>query len=317
VIPPIQEKKMMGDEQEKAEEEEGHYELATSLFLHLFGGTTSSNLTLDRNASPDSSGSKATSPSRSSLNQPLMPVISTKPEATAVENATNDPSPQQNPKQPSPMQASPSNSSQMQSTSPSGTSTNQGKVTLPGSSSPRQPVTPVFSTKLITVAGESTTNTPSPQQNLKQHSSTQETQTALVVKPEIVGINKSESSGTNESEKGVMTRQKAVSKGKELKEVNKAEDPEAKAKLLRALACQKKEKEQQETTNGNEQDEGKFISNNSPQPKPSDIDPQVRSPVVTFKTEASVTTPMRSPSTKTSSSTPSNLTKSDSSEPKT
>ena len=98
--------------------------------------------------------------------------------------------------------------------------------------------------------------------------------------------------------------------------MNKAKDPEAKAKLLRALACPKKMKEQQETADANEQDESKVESNNSPQPESSDIDPQVRSPVVTFKTETSVTTPVRSPSTKTSSSTPSDLTKSDSLEPK-
>jgi len=104
-----------------------------------------------------------------------------------------------------------------------------------------------------------------------------------------------------------MTRQKAVTKGKELKEVNEADDPEAKAKLLRALACQKKM---------NEQNEGKTESNNSPQPEPSNTDPQVRSPVVTFKTDTSVTTPLRSPSTKTLSSTPSDLMKSDTLEPK-
>jgi len=70
------------------------------------------------------------------------------------------------------------------------------------------------------------------------------------------------------------------------------------------------------TTDVNEQDESKVKLNSSPQPKPSNTKPQVRSPVVTFKTDASVTTPMRSPSTKTSSSTPSDLTKSDSSETK-
>jgi len=60
----------------------------------------------------------------------------------------------------------------------------------------------------------------------------------------------------------------------------------------------------------------KVEKNDSPQPKPSNVDPQVRSPVVTFKTETSITTPMRSPSTKTSSSTPSDITRSDSSEQK-
>jgi len=113
-----------------------------------------------------------------------------------------------------------------------------------------------------------------------------------------------------------MTRLKAVTKGKKLKEVNEAEDPEAKAKLLRAIARHGKEEEQKMATEANEQDEGKVGSSNSPQPKPSNTDPQVRSPVVTFKTSASVTTPMRSSSTKTSSSTPSDLMKSDSSEQK-
>jgi len=58
----------------------------------------------------------------------------------------------------------------------------------------------------------------------------------LAAKPENAGTNKSESSGTTESEKGAMTRLRAVSKGKELKAVNEAKDPEAKAKLLRAMA---------------------------------------------------------------------------------
>jgi len=129
----------------------------------------------------------------------------------------------------------------------------------------------------------------------------------LVAKPENAGTNKSESSGTAESKKGAMTRLRAVTKGKELKAVNKAEDPEAKAKLLRATARQKKEREQKATTDASEQDKDKVEQNNSPQPKPSNTDPQVRSPVVTFKTEASITTPMRSPSTETSSSTPSDL----------
>jgi len=70
------------------------------------------------------------------------------------------------------------------------------------------------------------------------------------------------------------------------------------------------------TTDASEQDKGKVEQNNSLQPKPSNTDPQVRSPVVTFKTDASITTPMRSPSTKTSSSTPSDLTRLDSSEQK-
>jgi len=66
-----------------------------------------------------------------------------------------------------------------------------------------------------------------------------------------------------------------------------------------------------------EQDKGKVRSSNSPQPEPSNTDSQVRSPVVTFKTNASITTPVRSSPTKTSSSTPSDLTtKSDSSEQK-
>jgi len=113
-----------------------------------------------------------------------------------------------------------------------------------------------------------------------------------------------------------MTRQKAVTKGKELKEVNEAEDPEAKAKLLRATVRHRKEQEQRMAIGASEQDKGKVGSSNSPQPEPSNADSQVRSPVVTFKTNASITTPMRSSPTKTSSSTPSDLTKSASSEQK-
>jgi len=154
------------------------------------------------------------------------------------------------------------------------------------------------------------------QQSPKQSSPTQETQIALVVKPENAGTKKSESSGTTESEKGAMTRLRAVTKGKELKAVNEAKDPEAKAKLLRAIARQKKEREQKATTDASKQDKDKVKQNNSPQPKPANTDPQVRSPVATFKTDASITTPMRSPSTKTSSSTPSDLMRSDSSEQK-
>jgi len=184
------------------------------------------------------------------------------------------------------------------------------------SSSPKQPVTPVVSTRLITADGENTANTLSAQQNPKQSSPTQETQIVLVAKPESTGTNKSESSGTTKSKKGAMTRLRAASKGKELKGANEAEVPEAKAKLLRATARHKKEKEQQDAIDANEQDKDEVESNNSPQPKPSNTDPQARSPVVTFKTDASVTTPMRSPSTETSSGTPSDLTKSDSSEQK-
>jgi len=161
----------------------------------------------------------------------LTPVISAKPEAATVENITNGPSPQQTPKQPGPTQASPSEASP--------------------SSSPKQPVTPVISTRLITAARENTANTLSTQQNPKQPSPTQETHIALVVKPESTSTDKSESSGTNKSERGVVTRQKADTKGKELKEVNEAKCPEAKAKLLRAKACQKKEKEQQDAIGAN------------------------------------------------------------------
>jgi len=238
----------------------------------------------------------ATSPSGSGHNQHLTPVISTKPKAATVQNITNVPPPQQIPKQPNPTQASPSK------TSPS--------------SSLKQPVTPVISTKPITTDGENTIVTLPIQQNPKQSSPIQETQIILVVNPESTDANKSESSGTTESGKGALTRLRAITKGKELKGVNKAEDPEAKAKLLRALARQKKENEQKVTTDVNEQDKSKVELNSSPQPKPSNTEPQVRCPVVTSKTDASVTTLMRSPSTKTSSSTPSDLTKSDSSETK-
>jgi len=177
------------------------------------------------------------------------------------------------------------------------------------------PVTTLVSTKLTIVTGENTTNTASPQPSPKQPSPTTETQITPVTKPESTSTNESESSGTNESEKGVMTRLKAVSKGKEIKEVNEAEDPEAKAKLLRAKARLKKM--QQDAIENNEQDKDEVATTNSPQPSPPGNDPQVRSPAITFKTETSVTTPIRSPSTKTSSSTPSDLTKSDASETKT
>jgi len=179
-----------------------------------------------------------------------------------------------------------------------------------------QAVTPVISTRIINADAENTNNTSAVQQSPKQASPTQETQMVLFSKPENAGANASESSGTTESGKGAMTRQRAVSKGKELKAVNEAEDPEAKAKSLRALARQKKEEERKAAIDAIEQDKNKAEKNNSPQPKPSNVDPQVRSPVVTFKTDASVTTPMRSPSTKTSSSTPSDITRSDSSEQK-
>jgi len=316
----IQEEKTVEGEQEDADEEDKYYELATDVYPELFGGTTINNTTPEQTAPsksspssgqiapPKSSSPMATSPAPSNSNtspvqvttlkkaspmasspirpnptQFLMLVISTKPEDANAENIA---------KQPSPMQASPSKASP--------------------SSGPKQPVTPVISTRLITADGENTANTLSIQQSPKQNSPTQETQIALIAEPENTSINKSESSGTNESEKGVMTRQKAVTKGKELKGVNEAKDPEAKAKLLRAIARHRKEKEQRMVIDANKQDKDKVGSSNSPQPKPSNTDPQVRSPVVTFKTEALVTSPMRSPSTKTSSSTPSDLTKSDS-----
>jgi len=320
----IQEEKTIEEEQGDADEEEQHYELATDIFPELFSGTTIGNTTPEQTAPSNSSPSSAqiappksstpmaTSPAPSNSNtspvqatrpknaspaasppsrpnptQLLTPVISTKP-GDANAGSINQ--------QPSPMQASPSKASP--------------------SSDPKQPVTPVISTKLITADGENTANTLSIQQSPKQTSPTQETQITLIAEPENTSINKSKSSGTNESEKGVMTRQKAVTKGKELKGVNEAEDPEAKAKLLRAIARHRKEKEQKMAIEANEQDKGKVGSSNSPQPEPSNADSQVRSPVVTFKTNASITTPMRSPSTKTSLSTPSDLTKSDSSEQK-
>jgi len=128
----------------------------------------------------------------------------------------------------------------------------------------------------------------------KQSSPTQENQVALMVKPGSADTNKSESSGTAESGK-VMTRQRTQSKGKELKGVNEAEDPEAKARMLRALVRLKKEKEQAQTGSSRSDSPAK---------------------IVTFNLGTSVTTPVRSPSTKTSSSTPSDLSKSDSSDQK-
>jgi len=236
---PIQEEKTIGDEQESANEEEEHYELATDVFPDLFSGTTTGNATPEQTVSPNSSPNPvqaatpkndnptatpptppnksaspvqvttpksaspvATSPSGPNPSQPLMPIVSTKPGNAMAENTIKQPSP---------------------------------------SSSPKQSVTPVISTRPIVADGENTANTLSVQQNPKPSSPTQETQIALVGKPENAGTNKSESSGTTESEKGAMTRLRAIIKGKELKAVNKAEDPEAKAKLLRAIARQKKE----------------------------------------------------------------------------
>jgi len=129
---------------------------------------------------------------------------------------------------------------------------------------------------------------------LKQSSPTQGNQVALTIKPGSADTNKSESSGTTESGKP-MTRQRTHTKGKELKGVNEAEDPEAKARKLRALARQKKEKEQAQTGSS---------SSDSP------------AKIVTFNLGTSVTTPVGSPATKTSSSTPSDLSKSDSSDQK-
>ena len=195
VAPPIQEEKLIGNKQEDAEEEEEeHCQLGSTVHPYLFGETTSGNATLEQIEPPNSNPSPdqdATPPGGSSPNQHLMPVISAKPEAATMEELWMfGPSPQQTPKQPSPAQASPSKASP--------------------SSSPKQPVTPVVSTRLVTEDGENTANTLSMQQNPKQPRPTQETQIALTVKPGSTGTNKSESSGTNESEKGVMTGQKAA-----------------------------------------------------------------------------------------------------------
>jgi len=312
---PIQEEKTIENEQGDDNEEEEYYELAADLFPDLFSGTTTGNATPEQTASPTSSpgptqvaasknasptatsptrpnnsssptqvatptisGSPmATTPSRPNPSQLLTPVVSTKPGNAAAENTAKQPSPK-----PSPMQA----------------------------------VTPVISTRIINADAENTNNTLAVQQSSKQASPTQETRMVLFSKPENTGANTSESSGTTESGKGAMTRQRAMIKGKELKAVNEAEDPEAKAKSLRAQARQKKEEERKAPIDAIEQDKNKAEKNNSPQPKPSSVDPQVRSPVVTFKTDTSVTTPMQSPSTKMSSSTPSDITRSDSSKQK-
>ena len=132
-----------------------------------------------------------------------------------------------------------------------------------------------------------------------------------------------------------MTRHKAATKGKEGKEVNKAEDPEAKAKRMRAIACLKKEKEQQETSKTKEQDKDEVESSNNCQPKslvtnaPSKspaTTPEPKSPATTLptkslvaspKSKSTVTTPKRPIAVKPFASTPSNLSKSDSSDPKT
>jgi len=209
----IQEEKTIEDEQEDAEEVDKYYELATEAFPEWFSGTTIGNTTPEQTATSNNSPSlskiaptkspspmatspapsnsntspvqattpkntspMASSPSRLNPSQLLTPVISTKPENATAENIT---------KQPSPMQASPSK------TNPS--------------SGPTQPVTPVISTKLITADGENTADTLSVQQSPTQASPTQETQIALTAGPENTSINKSESSGTNESKKGVMT----------------------------------------------------------------------------------------------------------------
>ena len=55
--------------------------------------------------------------------------------------------------------------------------------------SPKQPVTPVVPTRLITADGENTVDALSMQQNPKQSSPTQETQTVLAAKPESTGTN--------------------------------------------------------------------------------------------------------------------------------
>jgi len=97
---PIQEEKTIGDEQEDANEEEECCKSATDVFPHLFGGPTSGNATPeqtvlsnsspspDQIATPKSASPVATSPSISSLNQPLTPIISTKPEDATAKNIT-------------------------------------------------------------------------------------------------------------------------------------------------------------------------------------------------------------------------------------
>jgi len=100
-------------------------------------------------------------------------------------------------------------------------------------SSPIQPGTPVASLTNSIVTGENTVNKLSIQSALKQPSPTQGNQVALTIKPGSADTNKSESSGTTESGK-IMTRQRTHTKGKELRGVNEAEDPEAKARKLRA-----------------------------------------------------------------------------------
>jgi len=159
-------------------------------------------------------------------------------------------------------------------------------------SSPVQSGTLVTSLVNSTVTGENVANKPLIQSAPKQPSPTQGDQVALTTKPDSADTIRSESSGTTESGKP-MTRQRTHVKGKELKKVTEAEDPEAKARKMKALARQKKEKERAKSGTS---------SSNSP------------AKTVTFEQGTSVTTPVRSPDTKTSSSTPSDLSKSDSSD---
>jgi len=209
MIPPIQEEKTTEEEQEDVEDEEEHCQLASA---YLVSGNTSGNATPEqiapRNGSP-SLYQDATPPGGPNSNQHLTPVVSTKPKAATTEELWMfGPPPQQTPKQSSPTQSPPDDANP--------------------SSSPKQPVTPVNSTRPTTATGENTANGLPMQQNPGQPSPTQETQIALIVKPGSASTNKSESSGTNESKKGVVTGQKAVTKGKELKEVNETDDREAK-----------------------------------------------------------------------------------------
>jgi len=175
----------------------------------------------------------------------------------------------------------------------------------------------------------------SPQQVPDHSSPTKEVQAATAGKPDSTSTDKSEYSGTNNSGNGTMTRQKAAMKRKVVKEVTEAKDPEAKAKQMRATACLKKEKEQQELSKAKEQDKDEVELSNNPQPKslvtnaPSKspvTTPEPKSPTTTLpikslvtspKSKLPVTTPNRPIAFKPSASTPSDLSKSDSSGPKT
>ena len=168
-----------------------------------------------------------------------------------------------------------------------------------------------------------------PQQIPEYSSLTKGAQATTAGKPEGTSTDQRESSGTNDSGSGIVTRNKAATKGKEVKDVKEAEDPEPKARRLRALACQKKEKNQQDASKTKEQDEKKVESSNTPQPKSSITisqpkslvttpqtkslvtTPQPKSPVTTPKPKPVVTTPKKSLAVKPSASPPSDLSKSD------